>query len=137
MFRPAGLPRHRLGPHDAKMREAGAPGARTRIETLALLGRKPELVLDQSLMDGLNAGRKTIPFARFDKKRTAQGVECLRSYPLSNSSPITPNTLETIESEPRQDEAAFAVSGPTRSRRITRLRDPRAKSNDVFERCGS
>ncbi len=62
------------------MREAGAPGARTRIETLALLGRKPELVPDQSLMDGINAGRKTIPFARFDKKRTAQGVECLRSY---------------------------------------------------------
>ena len=56
-------------PHDAKMREAGAPGARTRIETLALLGREPELVPDQSLMDGINAGRKTIPFARFDKKR--------------------------------------------------------------------
>ena len=31
-------------------------------------------------MDGINAGRKTIPLARFDKKRTAQGVECLRSY---------------------------------------------------------
>ena len=31
-------------------------------------------------MDGINAGRKTIPFASFDKKRTAQGVECLRSY---------------------------------------------------------
>jgi hypothetical protein len=30
-------------PHDAKMREAGAPGARTRIETLLSLGRKPEL----------------------------------------------------------------------------------------------
>ena len=56
-------------PHDAKMREAGAPGARTRIETLALLGRKPELVPDQSLMDGINAGRKTIPFARFDKRQ--------------------------------------------------------------------
>jgi hypothetical protein len=31
-------------------------------------------------MDGINAGRKTIPFARFDKARTAQGLECLRSY---------------------------------------------------------
>jgi hypothetical protein len=31
-------------------------------------------------MDGINAGRKTIPFARFDKTRTAQGLECLRSY---------------------------------------------------------
>ena len=61
-------------PHDAKMREAGAPGARTRIETLALLGRKPQVALNQSLMDGINAGRKTIPFARFDKTRTAQGL---------------------------------------------------------------
>jgi phage terminase large subunit len=31
-------------------------------------------------MDGINAGRKTIPFARFDKTRTAQGLECLQSY---------------------------------------------------------
>jgi phage terminase large subunit len=31
-------------------------------------------------MDGINAGRKTIPFARFDKERTKQGLECLRSY---------------------------------------------------------
>ena len=56
-------------PPDVKVREAGAPGARTRFETLVLLGRKPALVPDQSLMDGINTGRKTIPFARFDKKR--------------------------------------------------------------------
>ena len=31
-------------------------------------------------MDGINAGRKTIPFARFDAKRCAQGLEALRSY---------------------------------------------------------
>ena len=28
-------------PHDVKVREAGAPGARTRFETLLLLGSKP------------------------------------------------------------------------------------------------
>jgi hypothetical protein len=67
-------------PHDAKVREVGAPGARTRIETLFSLGRKPELAPEQSLMDGINAGRKTIPFARFDKERCKQGFECLRSY---------------------------------------------------------
>jgi phage terminase large subunit len=67
-------------PHDAKVREVGAPGARTRIETLFTLGRKPELAPEQSLMDGINAGRKTIPFARFDAKRCAQGLESLRSY---------------------------------------------------------
>ena len=67
-------------PHDAKVREAGALGARTRIDTLISLGRKPELAPEQSLMDGINAGRKTIPFARFDKTRTAQGLESLRAY---------------------------------------------------------
>jgi phage terminase large subunit len=67
-------------PHDAKVREAGAPGARTRLETLVTLGRKPVLVPNAELMDGINAGRKTIPFARFDKKRTGQGLECLRAY---------------------------------------------------------
>jgi phage terminase large subunit len=67
-------------PHDAKFREAGAPGARTRIETLVTLGRKPERAPEQPVMDGINAGRKTIPFARFDKARCAQGLEALRSY---------------------------------------------------------
>src|SRR3984957_18831584 len=67
-------------PHDAKVREMGAPGARTRIETLFTLGRKPELAPEQSLMDGVTAARKKIPFARFDKERTKQGLECLRSY---------------------------------------------------------
>jgi hypothetical protein len=67
-------------PHDAKVREAGAPGARTRIETLITLGRNPKLAPDQSLMDGINAGRLTIPFAHFDRDRCAQGLECLREY---------------------------------------------------------
>jgi hypothetical protein len=31
-------------------------------------------------MDGINAGRKTIPFARFDAKRCVQGLESLRAY---------------------------------------------------------
>lgn len=67
-------------PHDAKVREAGAPGARTRIETLFSLGRKPKLVPDQGLMDGINAGRLTLPFARFDSVRCAKGLDCLREY---------------------------------------------------------
>jgi phage terminase large subunit len=45
-----------------------------------LLGRKPELAPNEDLMDGINAGRKTIPLARFDAKRCAQGLEALRSY---------------------------------------------------------
>ena len=64
------------------LREVGAPGARTRIETLFTLGRKPELAPEQSLMDGVNAARKTIPFARFDKERTKQGLEWM-AMPVS------------------------------------------------------
>ena len=43
-------------PHDVKVREAGAPGARTRFETLVLLGRKPALVPNETLMDGGSCG---------------------------------------------------------------------------------
>jgi phage terminase large subunit len=67
-------------PHDAKMREVGAPGARTRIQTLILLGRNPQLVPDHKPMDGVNAARKTIPLAKFDATRCAKGLECLREY---------------------------------------------------------
>ena len=35
------------------------------------------------LMDGINAARKTIPFARFDKARRAQGLEAC--YPTAPS----------------------------------------------------
>jgi phage terminase large subunit len=67
-------------PHDARMRELGAPGGRTRIESLVALGRKPKIVPNQKLIDGINAGRKTIPVARFDEKRCAKGLEALRAY---------------------------------------------------------
>ena len=67
-------------PHDAKVREVGAPGARTRIETMIRLGFKPKLQPEAKLIDGINAGRLTIPYARFDAKRCAKGLECLREY---------------------------------------------------------
>ena len=67
-------------PHDAKMREVGAPGARTRIESMIALGFKPRLQTQAKLMDGINAARQTIPLARFDAERCAKGLECLREY---------------------------------------------------------
>ena len=66
-------------PHDAKVRDPSAPGARSRIETLIALGRRPKLVPNQALMDGINAGRKTLPIAWFDV-RCKKGIECLRSF---------------------------------------------------------
>lgn len=62
------------------MREVGAPGARMRIDSMKNLGFKPRLQPQAKLMDGINAGRLTIPHARFDAKRCAKGLDCLREY---------------------------------------------------------
>lgn len=67
-------------PHDAKQREPGSPGGRTRIETLFALKRNPKLCPDHKPIDRINAARRILPRCWFDAKRTAQGVECLRSY---------------------------------------------------------
>jgi hypothetical protein len=69
-------------PHDAKQREPGAPGGRTRIQTLFSLGRNPTLVPDHKPMDRINAGRRLIamPGTHFDETRCDMGLNCLRSY---------------------------------------------------------
>lgn len=80
-------------PHDARMREPSAPEivwtdaqgkrhsrAKTRIETLIELKRKPVLVPDHKPIDRINAARKTLPLAKFDAERCAKGLDCLREY---------------------------------------------------------
>lgn len=65
-------------PHDAKVRELGT--GRTRIETLIELGRKPRLVPDHKIMDGINAARMSVDACWFDKTKCAYGLEALRQY---------------------------------------------------------
>jgi hypothetical protein len=65
-------------PHDARVRELGT--GRSRLETLMALGRKPRVVADHKLMDGINAARMTIPKAWFDARRCHDGLEALRQY---------------------------------------------------------
>ena len=67
-----------LVPHDAMVREWGT--GRTRVETMRRLGLKPELVPDHARMDGINAARLTIPTARFDRVKCAEGIEGLKQY---------------------------------------------------------
>lgn len=67
-------------PHDAKVKEWGAPGARSRVETMKRYGLNPELVPDETRMDGINAGRLTIPLVRFDRTRCKEGIEGLKQY---------------------------------------------------------
>lgn len=71
-------------PHDAKVREwtnAGPEGkAKTRIQTMIELKRKPRIVPRVSLDDGINAARRLIPAVIFDAKRCERGLEALRQY---------------------------------------------------------
>lgn len=75
-------------PHDAKQREPGALGGRTRIETLFALKRNPKLVPDHKPMDRINAVRRLLNrrdqrgnyITFLDEKRCAKGIEVARSY---------------------------------------------------------
>ena len=65
-------------PHDAMVRELGT--GRTRVETLQALGRKPRIIPNHNLMDGINAVRETLPKCWFDAERTELGLDALRQY---------------------------------------------------------
>jgi hypothetical protein len=74
--------RYRYGadylPHDARVRELGT--GRTRVETLTALGRRPALVPDHKVEDGINAARLAFPRIWFDRERCGEGLEALRQY---------------------------------------------------------
>jgi hypothetical protein len=65
-------------PHDAKVRSLET--GRTRIETLISLGRKPMLVPNHKIMDGINAARLTMPRIWIDAVKCKDGIEALRQY---------------------------------------------------------
>jgi phage terminase large subunit len=65
-------------PHDAKVRELGT--GRTRLETLISMGRKPRIVPDHRIMDGINAARMSLAACWFDGDKCRDGIEALRQY---------------------------------------------------------
>ncbi len=65
-------------PQDGKVREFST--GRTRLGALYAMGRKPQLGMPHSLVDGINAARVTIAAAHFDAGRCAKGIEALRHY---------------------------------------------------------
>lgn len=67
-------------PHDAKVREWGVPGARTRIETMRTYGLNPELCSDATKMDGVNAVRRTLPRCVFHPRCEETGIAALEQY---------------------------------------------------------
>lgn len=65
-------------PHDAKVRELGT--GLTRVETLTKLKRKPRLVPDHKVEDGINAVREVLPRCWFDQANCEDGLDALRQY---------------------------------------------------------
>ncbi|MCC6984745.1 MAG: hypothetical protein IT535_15895 [Bauldia sp.] len=89
-------------PHDAKVRSMDT--GRTRVETLRALGRRPRLVPDHTLMDGINAARLLIGRAWFDRHNCRDGLEALRQYRTDYD-----ERLKTFRDAPRHDWASHAA----------------------------
>lgn len=67
-------------PHDAKVRQWGVPGARTRVESMIAEKLNPQLVPMSTDMDGHQAVRKTLPLCVFHPRTEAEGMAALESY---------------------------------------------------------
>lgn len=65
-------------PHDAKVKEWGT--GRTRVETMRLLGLKPQLIPLAGKLDGINAVRRTLPLCVFDPRCEDVGISALEQY---------------------------------------------------------
>ncbi len=70
--------KHHYVPHDGMVKEWGS--GRTRVEQMMSYGLKYHPVPDHRLMDGVNAGRMTIPVARFDRVKCRDGIEAMKQY---------------------------------------------------------
>ena len=85
-------------PHDARVRSLES--GRTRIETLARFGRKPRLVTDHHVEDGIQAARLTFPRCYFDRDKCKDGLEALRQYKADYD-----EKLRTFKDTPKKDWA--------------------------------
>lgn len=65
-------------PHDAKVRSLDT--GRSRLETLAGMGRNPILLAPAAVDDGINGVRQLLPRMWFDETRCDEGLDALRSY---------------------------------------------------------
>lgn len=89
-------------PHDARVKSLET--GRTRVETLISLGRKPRVVSQQKLMDGINAARLVLPACWFDRERCRDGLEALRQYRADWD-----ERLKVFKDAPRHDWASHAA----------------------------
>jgi len=67
-------------PHDAKVKEWGTTGARTRIESMMSHGLNPVLVPNATKLDGIQAARTTLKTAVFHPRCESEGISALEQY---------------------------------------------------------
>lgn len=67
-------------PHDAKVRQWGVPGARTRVESMIAEKLTPQLVPMSTDMDGHQAVRRTLPLCVFHTRTEDEGMAALEHY---------------------------------------------------------
>jgi phage terminase large subunit len=65
-------------PHDAEVKELGT--GKSRVETLAKLGIRSQVIPAQSVEDGINATRMLLTKCWFDKTKCERGVSALSQY---------------------------------------------------------
>ena len=90
-------------PHDARIREFST--GRTRLEYMLALGRKPRVVPQHKLADGIQAARLTLPLAHFDAGRCgSKGLHALREYKAEWD-----EDLRTFKRTPKHDWASHGA----------------------------
>jgi phage terminase large subunit len=86
-------------PHDARVKSMES--GKTRVETLIRLGRKPKLVTNHHVEDGINAARVEFKRIWFDAENCKDGLEALRQYQAEFD-----EKLRSFKSTPRPDWAS-------------------------------
>lgn len=67
-------------PHDAKVKEWGTTGGRTRVESMQAHRLNPILVPGATKMDGIQAARHTLPLCVFHPRAEEHGIASLEQY---------------------------------------------------------
>lgn len=67
-------------PHDAKQRQWGTKGAKPILQAMIDEGLKPQLVVQESKLNGINAARRTLNRCVFHPRCEEQGLSALEQY---------------------------------------------------------
>lgn len=112
-------------PHDARARELGT--GRTRVETLLELKRRPRLVPDHRVMDGINAARVSFPRIWIDAEKCRYGLEALRQYRSEYD-----EKKKVFKDTPRHDWTSHAADAFRYMAMAWRELQPQPKPHDVM-----